>query len=158
MPVNKISATLVQADVQDVLTSIAAINTKLPFLINLTEEDKKSLPRFGDKSMAFVAKALELASQNPDFLPKNFDVAEFKKDVDLYNQLYSVLQPLAILLDKVEDTYKEAGAEAYSAALFVYNLAKVSGADLGGFDSVLDSLGKRFVKKTVASNGSKVPA
>lgn len=150
MPSNKVSASLSATDLQDVLAAITTINAKMPFLINLTQEESKALPKFGDKSFAFVSKALELATQKPDILPRNFDVTEMKKDVDLYNQMYSVLQPLTLLVEKLNDTQKEAGAEAYTAALIVYQSAKMSGADLGGLESVLDDLGKRFARKSTS--------
>ncbi len=158
MPVNKISATLSAPDLTDVLAAITTINTKMPFLINLTSDERKGLPKFGDKSIAFVNKALELATQKPDILPRNLNVDEFKKDVDLYNQLYTILQPLNILFEKLEDTQKEAGSEAYSAALIVYQSAKMSGEDLGGLESVLDDLGKRFARKSTPTAANETPA
>jgi len=156
MPTNKVSATMSATDLQDVLNAITTIGTKMPFLISLTLEERKSLAKFGDRSLAFVTKALELAIQRTDILPRNFDVNEFKKDVDLYNQLYSITQPLSLMLEKLNDTQKEVGSEAYSAALIVYQSAKMSGSDLGGLESVLDDLGKRFAKKstTAAENGN----
>ena len=51
--------------------------------MDLTPEQRKSLPKMGDKSQAFVNKALEVATQNPDFLPGSFDLEEMKRDVEL---------------------------------------------------------------------------
>lgn len=155
MPLNKVSASLNATDVQDIMTAITTINTKLPFLISLTAEERRGIAKLGDKSHAFVTKALELATQHPEILPGNLSVAEFKKDVDLFSQLYGIIQPLTLLVDKINDTQMEAGAEAYSAALIVYQSAKISGTDIGGLDSVLDDLGKRFSRK---ANTVKEPA
>ena len=41
-------------------------NRKLPFLLNLTADERLALPKPGDKSQAFIRKALEVAAQNPD--------------------------------------------------------------------------------------------
>jgi len=81
MPTTPISATLTQADREAVMTAVATIKEKLPFLIDLTADDRKALPKMGDKSRAFVTKALEVATQNPDFLPRSFDLEELRKDV-----------------------------------------------------------------------------
>ena len=70
MPMTPISATLTQADREAVMAAIATIKEKLPFLIDLTADDRKALPKMGDKSRAFVSKALEVTTQNPDFLPR----------------------------------------------------------------------------------------
>lgn len=60
MTTNHISATLAQKDREAVLTAIATIKEKLPFLVDLTLEQRKSLPKMGDKSRAFVSKAMEV--------------------------------------------------------------------------------------------------
>jgi hypothetical protein len=119
----------------------------MPFLITLTEDEKASLPKFGDKSLAFVKKALELAKSNPDFLPRNFDVAKFEKDVVLYDQMSSIMQRMSLAMNKMSYTFREVGAEGYSGGLIVYNSAKQAGKDAGGLESVMDELGKRFYKK-----------
>jgi hypothetical protein len=152
---NRVSAVLSAEDITAVNTAIGSINSKLPFLVDLSADEIKALPRFGDKSIAFVNKALELALQNDEFLPRSFNVDEFKKDVELYTKLYSILQPLRGLLEKVEDTYLEVGAEAYSAALVVYNSAKNSRQELTGLESVLDDLGKRFIMKSSPAEEKK---
>ncbi len=158
MPTNRVSATLSTTDLLDITNAITTINSKLPFLITLTYDERKSLPKLGDKTLAFVTKSLELANQRPDILPGNLSVAEFGKDVTLYTQLYSVIQSLTLLMEKLEDTQVIAGSEAYSAALIVYQTAKISGADLGGLEAVLDDLAKRFAKKTTGSGNATAPS
>jgi hypothetical protein len=152
MPENKVSAVLEQSNIDAINTAIASINTALPFLIDLDADEKKALPKFGDKSVAFVNKAHELVSQTDEFLPRNFDVVEFKKDVALYSKLYSVLQPLRMLMDRMEDTYTQIGAEAYAAALVVYQHAKLNKDQSAGLEAVIDDLAKRFLQK---SSGAK---
>ena len=53
MSVSPISATLDAKDRETVMAAIATIKEKLPFLIDLTADDRKALPRMGDKSRAF---------------------------------------------------------------------------------------------------------
>lgn len=43
---------------------IGQIRNHLPFLINLTAEDRRNLPKLGNKSRAFVDQGLTLANQN----------------------------------------------------------------------------------------------
>ena len=52
---NRISASLSQADRDAVMKAIATIREKLPFLVDLTTEERRSLPKMGDKSRAFVS-------------------------------------------------------------------------------------------------------
>lgn len=144
---NRIDAVLTDADRDNVLGLLNDIRTRLPFLIDLTIEERQSLPKMGDKSRAFVNQAATLAEQNDDFLPRSFDVAEMRRDVDLTNQLLPILTALAQLIEFVEDTYLLAGSDAYSAALIVYNSAKRNGQG-EALDNLLDALGQRFARKS----------
>ena len=151
MPIpNRISAAVQQADVDAAMAAITTIKTKLPFLVGLTTDEQKAMPKLGDKSRAFVTKALELATQNPGFLPRDFDVEEMRKDVKLFDSIYPVQQALMKLSETLDDTATVIGSEAYVAALLVYNYAKSSGIGTSGLDGVVDELGQRFARKAAA--------
>ncbi|XGV97032.1 MAG: hypothetical protein ACAF41_30460 [Leptolyngbya sp. BL-A-14] len=147
MPPVPISAALTATDRHAVMDAITTIKEKLSFLIDLSPEERKALPKMGDKSRAFVSKALEVATQNPDFLPRSFDLNEMRKDVQLFEDMYPIVVALAQLQELLDDTYVTVGSEAYAAALQVYNYAKASGQG-AGLDSVVDELGQRFARKT----------
>ena len=142
-----ISAALTQADRDAVIAAVATIKQKLPFLIDLTLEERKALPKMGDKSRAFVSKALEVATQNPDFLPRSFDLEEMRKDVQLFEAMYPIVVALTQLQELLDDTYVTVGSEAYSAALQVYSYAKASGQGTG-LEAVVGELGQRFARKS----------
>lgn len=144
---NRISASLAQADRDAVMKAIATIREKLPFLVDLTTEERRSLPKMGDKSRAFVSKALEVATQNQDFLPRSFDLEEMRRDVEMFEALYPLLLSLNQLQELMDDTYVAVGSEAYAAALLVYNYAKASGKG-AGLDAVVDEMGRRFARKS----------
>jgi hypothetical protein len=141
-----ISATLTPEQRDAVMQAVATIKTNLPFLVDLSPEERKTLPKMGDKSRAFVSKALEVATQNPDFLPRSFDIEEFRKDVQLPETLYPLLLAIAQLHELLDDTYLAVGSEAYTAALQVYNYAKASG-NIGGLDTLVEEMGQRFARK-----------
>ena len=147
MATNQFSTTLTPADRDAVMAAIATIKEKLPFLIDLTPEQRKSLPKMGDKSRAFVSKALEVAAQNPDFLPRNFDLDEMRKDVQLFEQLYPLVLSLTQLQELVDDTCVAVGSEAFAAALLVYNYAKASGEGTG-LNTLVEDMGQRFARKS----------
>jgi len=147
MMTNQISATLTQTDRDAALAAIATLKEKLPFLIDLTTEERRSLPKMGDKSRAFVGKALEVARQNPDFLPRSFDLDEMKRDVDLFESMYPIFLALTQLQELVDDTVVAVGSDAYAAALLIYNFAKASGKG-AGLDAVADEMSKRFARKS----------
>ncbi|MEH2077106.1 MAG: hypothetical protein V7K57_22360 [Nostoc sp.] len=142
-----ISSKLAPTERDAVLQAIATIKDKLPFLIDLSNEERKALPKMGDKSRAFVSKALEVATQNPEFLPRSFDLEEMRKDVQLFEALYPVLLSLSQLQELVDDTFLAVGSEAYAAALQVYTYAK-AGAQGAGLETVVEEMGQRFARKS----------
>jgi hypothetical protein len=147
---NRINAVLSNADQQAVLDAIRTIRTKLPFLVGLTTDERQSLPKAGDKSRAFIRQSLALAEQNDSFLPRSFDVAEMRQDVTLAEQLYPIIIAATQLKELLEDTYRLAGSDAYSAALTVYRAAKDNGRG-EALDALLDTLGQRFARKSKPS-------
>lgn len=146
MPENRINATLSAADLQAVMEAINTIREKLPFLIDLSPEERRTLPKMGDKSRAFVSQALTVATQNSDFLPRSFNVEEMRKDVELASALEPIMAALTQLQELVEDTYLEVGSEAYTSALLVYSYAQSSGQG-SALDDLLDDMGRRFARK-----------
>ncbi len=116
-------------------------------MIDLSNEERKALPKMGDKSRAFVSKALEVATQNPEFLPRSFDLDEMRKDVQLFEALYPVLLSLSQFHELVDDTFLAVGSEAYAAALQVYTYAKASGQG-AGLETVVEEMGQRFARKS----------
>jgi nucleoside-diphosphate-sugar epimerase len=146
MPDYVISASLTAAERDEVLTAFTTIKQKLPFLIDLTADDRRAMIKMGDKSSAFVAKAFEVANQHPDILPRAFNVEEMKKDIELLQMLQPILMAANQVQDLIEDTYMQVGSEALTAALGVYNYTKNSPAG-SALEGVANDLGRRFSRK-----------
>ena len=144
---NRISATLPKADADAVAAAISTIRQKLPFLIDLTADERRALTKLGDKSRAFVLKALEVATQNPTMLPGSFGLQEMKADVELFESLEPIFMAINKLQDLIDDTLMLAGSEAYAAALAVYTFARLSDAG-EALELAADDLGRRFVRKS----------
>ncbi|BAU11187.1 hypothetical protein LEP3755_16800 [Leptolyngbya sp. NIES-3755] len=142
----KISAKLSYTDRAAVFDALELIKAKLPFLTSMTQEQRKALPKMGDRSQAFVTKALEVAKQNPEILPGTFNLEEMRLDVELFETLYPIVAAFAQLEGMLDDTYKIVGSEAYTAALKVYNYAKASG-DEAGLAPAIEELGQRFARR-----------
>jgi hypothetical protein len=144
---NRIDASLSATVRDEVLDLIAQIRTKLPFLIDLSPEERMSLPKMGDKSRAFVNGSLQMATQDDSYLPRAFDVEELRKDVELAENMQPISVALKQLSEFVDDTYILVGSEAYTASLVVYQSAKRNGHG-AALDGLLDSLAQRFARKS----------
>jgi hypothetical protein len=53
---------------------------KLPFLVNLTVDERKSMAKLGPNSLSFVQNALTAVLGKPDVFPASFDVQGFQRD------------------------------------------------------------------------------
>jgi hypothetical protein len=84
MAYSNISATLPAADLTAIKTAITTINTKMPFLVNLSLDEKKGLYKLGPKSADFVSDAALAAQNYPTIFPPTFNTPEFLKDAE-YN-------------------------------------------------------------------------
>lgn len=136
---------------QSIMNLIAQIQSQLPFLIDLTVEDRRSLPKLGNKSRAFVDQGLVLASQNTGILPRSFDLDEYRRDVNLVRQLEPLVLAMEQLTGRLEDTFLAAGSDAYSQTLMVYQAAKLAGKN-GSLEQHLDGLSRRFARKSPSSS------
>ncbi len=145
---NRVSAVLTQEESDAVLASLDEVRQKMPFLISLLQDEKRSLPRIDPGAQPWASKLYELATRNQDFLPRGFGLDEMKRDVDLWSALIPIEQALTQLSQLVENTYAAVAADAYSAALAVYSFAKHNNVGTEGLDELLDELGKRFARKT----------
>ena len=77
---NRISATILAVDKAAVLAAIATIRTKLPFLVNLTMDERQGLPKMADKTLAFDVKCAAYMTAHPELVPSFVNVAELAKD------------------------------------------------------------------------------
>ena len=142
---NKVSAEIPAENLQAIHDAIQTISDNLPQLVSLTARNKRSLAKMGDKSVAFVNKSLEYVNQNENLVPPFLDKAEFAKDVELINNLTSVLFPLQQLVEKLDDTATQAGSEAFGAALTFYNAVKgAAKSGVPGARSIYEELQQRF--------------
>ncbi|HHP7246265.1 MAG TPA: hypothetical protein ACFE0H_16425 [Elainellaceae cyanobacterium] len=151
MTENRVSADLSPDEQEFILSSLKTIQEKLSFLIGLSAAERKRLCHMGDKSRAFVLKALELATQNDELLPRCLDVDELRRDVDLLDALYPIMLSMAKLQELIEDTYRQVGSEAYASARMVYKSARANGENMG-VSSSLEEMGRRFAKSRKASD------
>lgn len=148
---NRISAVLPQADIETIDTALTTITGKLPFLIDLTDAERDALTYLKDKNRQFVNNSFELVNKETGFLPANFSVTEFGKDVALYNSLFTVRQKIASLLTRINDTLAVTGSEAYAGSLAVYDYATANGVSTPGIDPYVDDLSRRFSRKKAAA-------
>jgi hypothetical protein len=125
MSYSNISATLSAADKQAILQAVQTIKTKLPFLINLNEQERKNLRKMGVVRTAYVQDVYSASSGNPTVIPSAFSLAEFAKDVALNKELSDIFTALGPVAEGVKDTMMALGNELMRQSDECYGYLKV---------------------------------
>ena len=156
MSKNLINAQVPEAELAKIQEKLREIRELLaPYVATLTMEDRKSLPKMSDKTLAFVSKTAEYVKSNPKLIPPMMEAEELGKDFTLNQSLQPVYNSLKQLVDNLSDTLMLSGHEAYVQALLYYASVKMA-ARLGDQDakSIQEDLGKRFALQGRRSKGT----
>ncbi len=142
---NRLSVTLTPAAITAIKAAIATVDTQLPFLIGLTNAERKAIPKIDVNNKVFVEDALTAINNNGGILPNYINAVEIGKDLELFEQLDELVQLVGQLYDKLKDTQMLAGSEAYVSSLVAYKLfASAADAGLPGAESIHNQLKQRF--------------
>jgi hypothetical protein len=151
---NRVSVTATAVQVTAVKAAFQTILTNLPFLVGLTDDERKTLTSIDVSNKAFTEDTINASVNNATLIPSYISVANMQSDLTLFTQLDEISGIANQLCERIEDTKMLAGSEAYGSALAMYKIFG-SAADAGvpGADSIVEQLKKRF-----ASNTSTAPA
>ena len=101
----------------------------------------------GDDGWGFIFKPLGVATQNPEFLPRSFDISQMRNQVELL----TVLQSITIALTQVQDLLKDSRlvlrSQTYRSALSIYRYGKEAKSDVA-LSTVIRELGRRFARSS----------
>jgi hypothetical protein len=143
---DEISLKIPEGDVAKIRSAIAVLKSSLmPYLSNLSGQDKLELPKMGDKTFTFVQKAYEYAQSHKELAPAFLDLEAMAIDmaaVTLLREFSQSIMPLSVAL---EDSLILSGSEAYQAALMMYGSVKSAAkAKVPDSIAIRDDLAARF--------------
>lgn len=142
---NRVSAVLGDAEIAELRTQIAALRARLPFLVNLSPQDRKELPKLGDKTVGFDEKCQTYMESNPEFLPGFVDTAELDRDRALRSQMLRIAPDLLLLAEQIEDTLTVLGSEIVMVDFAYYQgVREAARRGLPGAQLIYDDLRTRF--------------
>ncbi|SHG23746.1 hypothetical protein [Chryseobacterium sp. OV279] len=127
-----------------------------PYLQALTADQRKSLFKMGDKTVATVQKVKAYLETNPEFVPAYMDKPEFLKDEAVVTGLNPLGNLAFQLASDIEDTVMLAGSESLVASMLYYGTAREAAEKgVAAAKPVYEDLKQRFSKK---GNTSLPPA
>jgi len=143
---DRIALKISEAELAEVLAAITTLNARLlPHLKTLTANERMEVPKMGDKTVAFVEKALVYAQQNPSLVPSFLDVPALVTDLEAVATLRDLTRRLVPVTDALNDSAVLSGAEAYQGALVFYsNVKNAARVKAPGAQTIADDLASRF--------------
>ena len=123
---NLVSGVLTDETLNTALAGIQSLTESMNFLISLSPDERRHLSKLKAGHVDFVRQIRDVCNQNPGFLPRQFDLEEFDRDVALANQLDQVETALSTLARQMEDTLMAVRSDMYSSALEAYGYLQVA--------------------------------
>ena len=146
---NQFSAEIPQTVITQVTQKLQECRTLLaPYLQGLTAEERETLFKMGDKTVATVQKVKSYTDTNSEFVPNYMDKPEFLKDEAVVTVLSPVYNLTTQLSSDINDTMTLAGSEAITAALLYYGSVKEAASKgIATAKPIYEDLSERFTRK-----------
>lgn len=144
MPQNLISATLAPTDLTTILANLEANDALLPFLLSLSNEDRKKLFKAGAKRAGAIPLAAAAVAQFPQIFPGTFASAELTKDVALRSAVMTVQAEYAARAAACGDTLLALNADAMQHVREVYKYVKAAKDSVPGVRAIYDQMAVYF--------------
>ncbi len=141
---NRISTEITSEVKEEVLRRISEARTLLPFLIALSDDERKALRDIGQQGLIYTLDTLDGMNQFPETIPATFDKNEFTKDVVLLDSLDDLMDEVMSFYVALKDTYNQAGSEAMKSADKAYDYLKKGEDNNVSLREVVAKIGKRF--------------
>ncbi|MES2558385.1 MAG: hypothetical protein V4590_01495 [Bacteroidota bacterium] len=127
---------------------VLAIQTELPFLIELTPIESKRLSRMEIGRSEFVRRALIIAEGNEQLRPQFINFGDIEVDLNLIEGLDKMIGQVGKLFKQLNDTRDRAGHEAYGVSREIYSTVKRAAAQgIPGASQALEELRQIFERE-----------
>ena len=164
MPNPNISQTISDANKATIAAMPASILAILNFLVNLTPAKRKSLRKMATKRTGYVMAVFAAVIANANAIPLTFDISEYKKDVQLFQDLTNFLNLFRPVVEGMEDTMLMLGNEMMTQSDSCYDFLKRAAKDNEPLTKTVEEIATAYKRKapakpatyTIAPNGSVV--
>ena len=95
-----------------------------PYVVSLSDEERKTLAKTSDKTISFVTKSNDYSKSNPEFVPNFMEVDQFNVSLGNYIALQPVMKFADQICSSLNDTALMSGSEAFTSSLQYYNFVK----------------------------------
>lgn len=142
---NRISAEITDPVKAQILTKFQEIRDLLPFLINLTPEEKQGIPTISTERGAMDEVFHSEMGAHPELVPSYVDSVEMARDRELRGDPLEILQRSRELCDSLEDTAHVTGSDVLLGYLSFYSsVQQAAKRGVSGANTLLENLSRFF--------------
>lgn len=153
---NKVSGKTTEKDLNVLMSAVDELTAKIPYLVNLSIEERKQSRKLGAKSVEYVHQCIQVANTFPNLMSKDFSLEEFQNDLDMYMRLSRFQLHLNVFVEALNDTIFAAGSDAMIAADLIYSNLKRNSKYDPSAKLMLETIGERFKGQGNKSTKSKM--
>lgn len=148
MSYQNISVELPEETIIEIKNFYTELNNRFGFLIALTPKERQAMVKVRDYGL--IKDCMVAAKANMDIIPTAFNMAEYEKDVTLYNVLSDFIAMTLSLLERLEHTHMAVGSEAQMSTLTLYGYLQQGERLKPGLQEINKKLAA-YYKKTSAA-------
>ncbi|MGM0532555.1 MAG: hypothetical protein ACQER7_14505 [Bacteroidota bacterium] len=143
---NNISVELPDDRLQRIWDNLKGIEGEMPFLIDMTPQERRSRSVMNSARKPFVEKTIAYGEKDPRIVPNYVSIDEMKKNMKIYEQLEALGAEFKRIGEGLSDTAAAIGENLWTGGLSIYDSSKTASRNgVPGIDSVLNDL-KSFFK------------
>lgn len=112
-------------DLEEIEKALETLDKKLmPHLIKLTNEERRFMPKMGNRNFSFVDNAISYAKDDPSLRPPYInmkDLMNHRKSVNILRKFFFVIEPVR---NGLVDSIMFAGSHLFKKSLLIYDYMK----------------------------------
>jgi hypothetical protein len=139
-----ISVVLTDADKLAIITNIKNSKLLMPWLVNLTNDERMYMRKTGSKREGYVKDVYDTSIANPSALPAEFKLEEWTKVETLIKQTIEVKGVISSFLEGIDDTILLLGADRIHYADLAYGYLKQSAKNNTSITNDLEKISRQF--------------
>lgn len=110
---------------EEIRLKLEGVKTGMPFLVNLTTEERIKLRKIGPQRLGYVTEVNRASNAHKAALAASFNLDEYNKDKTLLNDLAEIQSWLGPLHDTVVNTMIALGSEVMKQSDTAYDYLKL---------------------------------
>lgn len=146
MPYSNLTSTLDATALTAINTLLSNLQTAItPHSINLTPDEVQGMYKMNEQRQSLGIRTLQIADGNANLLPPFLNLADAKKDLERFTNLYAIESKLLGLLSGITDARMASGSEVMLfVRAFYKSLEAASEQNVPGSKAYYDELSMYF--------------